>query len=122
MRKTSILFLVTLVVCCTDHQFPNQDPGTVIVVACAKCHVPSEQMQWLQTLIADMKTDVSSRGDIYAISLDNKTLFVHQPLIMSCLGCALYECDGTRPDRATINLEALHAQMSQSNIIYSYPY
>lgn len=75
-------------------------------------------MQWLGTLIENAKTNTGQMGDIYAVPYDGNTVFIHQPVVMSCLACLLYDCDGNRIDMATVDTQKLTRGMDHSTLIF----
>jgi hypothetical protein len=83
------------------------------------CQSSSTEMTWLQVLIAESKSDPYFNGPIYAVPLADRVIFVHQPYVMSCLGCLLYDCGGNVVERSEVDLEALVSGMTDSNMIYN---
>lgn len=75
-------------------------------------------MLWLHALVQQMETDKSLSGDIYAGYAEGRIMFVHQPLIMSCLACIVYDCDGNRIDTATLDHEKIRLILKPQNRIY----
>lgn len=76
----------------------------------------------MHDLLERSEKDVTLSGNIYGFTLDGQTIFVHQPAIMSCLACLLYDCDGARIDLATIDdMQAVMEEMTPANLIYT-PY
>lgn len=114
------LCFITLI-SCVSHDFNNNSPGVVLSVARMLCNTSSEDMQWLKTLVQKSETDYSLRGSIYAVPFDGRIIFVHQPFIMSCYACVLYDCQGNKIDVATIDREKLRKGMKPANLIYNPP-
>jgi hypothetical protein len=68
-----------------------------------------------------MESDPSFQGKLYAVTQDGETIFIHQPDILSCLACLLYDCDGNRLNTATAGIPTLTQSMSTANLIYTSP-
>ena len=77
------------------------------------------EMEWMKTLILQSETDMTLRGDIYAGSYKGEVIFIHQPMIMSCLACVIYDCDGNQLSTATMDHEEIILNMAPRNRIYS---
>jgi hypothetical protein len=75
-------------------------------------------MSWLSTLVQQVQTDGALMGDIYAGSVDGRVMFVHQPMIMSCLACVVYDCDGNRIDTSTLDHEKIRTILKPENRIF----
>lgn len=99
---------------CADHKV-MPDPMTT---ACDKCGKSQTEMQWLGTLIENAKTSTSHMGDIYAVPYDGSFYFVHQPVVMSCLGCYVYDCEGTLIEYNAVDRQKLLSGMNKSNLIF----
>jgi hypothetical protein len=83
------------------------------------CGKPTEEMTWLEALIQQSETDMAMRGDIYAGVVEGRMLFIHQPMVMSCLACVIYDCDGNRIEASTLDHEKLRLIMGPENRIYN---
>ncbi len=68
---------------------------------------------------AEIRNRFILRGDVYAIKLDGRIIFLHQVWVVSCLACNLYDCDGNKIQPSTIDVEKLVAGMVPANRIYS---
>lgn len=112
------LCFITLI-SCVNHDFNNNSPRVVLSVARMLCNASSEDMQWLKTLVQKSETDYSLRGPMYAVPFDDRIIFVHQPFIMSCYACVLYDCQGNKIDVSTIDREKLRKGMKPANLIYN---
>jgi hypothetical protein len=110
---TSIGFILLL--SCANHEF-RDDPMTI---TCKKCGKSSSDMQWMASLLENTKTNPSLFGDIYAVPLDGSIIIIHQPIIMSCFACVLYDCDGNRLEHGTLDLQKLLKGMNSANLVYS---
>ena len=75
-------------------------------------------MKWYKDLLDDMEKDEALLGHIYAASIDGNMVFIHQPMIMSCLACVLYDCDGNKIDIATLDHEKLRVEITFENRIF----
>ena len=115
LRLFCLLFLVS----CADHKFDNSSAQESMTMAAVLCQKTVAEMVWFQDLLNRIEADESLRGDIYAVSIDSRIIFAHQPLIMSCYGCVLYDCNGNRIDMATVDHEKVVAGMVGRNRIYS---
>ncbi len=119
MLRPLLLLSFVLSISCDDHGESAKSP--TLVLSAAKCGRTTAEMAWMQDLLERSKKDVALSGNIYALTLDGQTIFVHQPAVMSCMACVLYDCDGTRIDLSTIDVQAVVERMTPSNLIYS-PY
>lgn len=99
---------------CANHEF-TPDP---MVTACEKCGKSQAEMQWLEAIIESAKTNEGQMGDIYAIPYDGTTIFIHQPVVMSCMACLIYDCDGNRIEYAALDGQKLTQGMNRSNLIF----
>ena len=82
------------------------------------CGKKPAEMLWLKDLILTAKTDMSQNGNIYRGFYDGEVIFIHQPMIMSCLACIIYNCAGQTLDPATMDHEKLRLNMSAENLVY----
>jgi hypothetical protein len=123
MRRNIIrLVFFMALLSCVRHDLDGKSPELAVSVAKKLCQKSSEEMVWLKDLIQQSETDASWRGNVYAINLDSRIVFVHQPFIMSCMGCLMYDCDGTKIDYASIDHQRLVTLMTSANIIYAPPF
>jgi len=79
-------------------------------------------MVWLANLIESVKKDPSLQGNIYRGSYDDYVIFIHQPAVLSCLACIVYDCDGNKLDISTMDHEKLRLHMRPHNIVYRAAY
>lgn len=121
MSRPLLLIGFLLSISCDDHNQSTKSPSPTVVLAAAKCGRATADMAWMHDLMEQSKKDVTLSGNIYAFALDGQTIFVHQPAVISCMGCVLYNCDGTRIDVATIDIQVVVERMTPSNLIYD-PY
>lgn len=117
-RRIFILLSLALL-CCVNHDLDNSSPEVAVSMASSMCKKDFSQMQWLMNLLALGETDPGQRGDIFAAALDGNVVFVHQPLIMSCRACVLYDCDGHRVPVTVNNHEKIEKAMMSATKIYS---
>lgn len=113
----SLLTLVCFITlyACVNHDL-SPDP---IEVACKQCGKSKSEMQWLQSLIESAKADTPLMGDIYAVPFGGRTIFLHQPMVMSCVACVLYDCEGNRIDASTIDIQQFMKNVNSSTRIYT---
>jgi hypothetical protein len=117
--KTLTVFWFCLIVfSCTYHDFTDNHPDNVLKKAASKCGQPVSNMQWLESLLLKSQTDFSLKGNIYAIRLNERVIFVNQPIIMSCMACLIYDCSGNRINLATVDIQKIIGQMNSSTLIY----
>lgn len=69
-------------------------------LACSK--EPSE-MRWIQDLIDESKKDLTLTASLYLSRLNGEPVFVHQPMVMSCWACIIYDCNGERINREMLD-------------------
>jgi hypothetical protein len=118
LKSVIIFWFCIIFFSCTYHEFTNNQPDVVVKKAAAKCGQPASGMQWLESLLVSAETDFSLRGNIYAVRLDERVIFIHQPFIMSCMACVLYDCSGNRIESGTVNIQKLVGLMNKSTLIY----
>lgn len=53
-------------------------------------------MAWFESVLQQADTDPAQQGNIYLAKINNQVLFIHQPAVMSCLACVVYDCQGNR--------------------------
>lgn len=118
MVRTTHLLLFLFIFACAD----NDRELPPVKLASMRCGKSVSEMQWLQDLIKLGEADMAKRGDIYAGSYDDQVIFIHQPLILSCLACVIYDCDGNKLDSSTMDVNKIILSMEPKNRIYrAYP-
>ena len=120
MYRLSLVFLAVILGCAKPDV---DDPWYAInehtfSVAAAGCMDP-ESLEWLRDLIRRAEEDIEYKGSIYLIDLKTQRVFLHQPWLSSCFGCALYNCNGdmitlTEAERSDVIARAL-----DENLIYT---
>jgi hypothetical protein len=118
MRTLQYLALVALAGC-IDEDLNKNSPEMAATMASRLCGTSTADLQWLQELMQNSQTDITLQGDLYAVRMEGRVIFVHQPLIMSCLACVLYDCEGNPIDVSTIDREKLREGMNPSSRIYT---
>ena len=113
-----VFWFCLIVFSCTNHNFTDNQPDSVLKKAASKCGQPATDMQWLESLLLESQTNFSQKGNIYAVRLNERVIFVHQPFVMSCMACVLYDCSGNRVNVETADIQKLVAQMNNSTLIY----
>ena len=107
-----------LTIGCEQGDADIRTPGETLQVAASLCNKRPEDMQWLKTLLEKTRTDYSLAGDLYAGRVDDQVIFIHQPLIVSCLACVLYDCEGNALPAGSIAPEDLQLIMGEENRIH----
>jgi hypothetical protein len=115
MLRTTRLLLFLLIFACED----NDLKLAPVEMAGLHCGKNVAEMQWLQDLIKLGETNMAKRGDIYVGSYDGQVIFVHQPVILSCLACIIYDCQGNKLDPSAMDLQKVVLNMESKNRIYS---
>ena len=90
---TSLSVLFILLMACSDEDLSRVDKA--ISTACLKCDTSKKQMEWLRVLIEESKNS-TQRGDFYIIETGQTSVIIHQPIIMSCMACIQYDCQGNQ--------------------------
>lgn len=78
-------------------------------------------MTWLDSLLtqAGSPKTMGAYGDVYIVPASQGTVFVHQPVVMSCLGCFVYSCAG---DRLQLSQPVIRDEvipgMQEKNLLY----
>ena len=118
MRSLYPKLLLLLTVSCVTHDFDNTSPAESLRLASALCKKNYAEMQWYKTLLQDIRSDQALVGDIYSVEVDGNRIFIHQPMIMSCWACVLYDCDGNKIPPNAIAPYHPHIKMTPENRIY----
>ena len=120
MTSRLVAFLMSLIVfSCASHDLDPTSPENALLMARSMCDKDATDMQWFNALLEAGETDFGQRGDIYAIELDGKVVFVHQPMILSCVACRLYSCDGDIIQLTIDNHEKVREGMNSATKIYA---
>jgi hypothetical protein len=119
MLLKTCLFCLVIFLSCTADDIYDDETRAALFRASNKCGSSPDQLDWLHELIQRSEHEVTLQGKIYAIQVDGTTVIMHQPWIMSCLGCILYDCNGNRLDNSAVNFEKLLTGYNESNVIYS---
>src|SRR5689334_3684068 len=96
MRTSLLLFLFSALLFSCGGDEPMTKEGAVRA-ACAKCRLNTSQMTWLSLKIKEAQEKPEKNGNFYAISTSACVVIVHQPVVMSCLGCVRFDCSGNTP-------------------------
>lgn len=90
--------------------------------ACASCETSRENMQWLEALLQQAGSEGTAYGNVYMIATSQGTVFVHQPVMMSCLACSTYACDGTEiPLEDPLVYDEVVPGIRPANLLYKAP-
>jgi len=119
MRSSIIIISFFCLISCGDRDDPGTSPKIALAKASVNCGKIPGEMKWLEDLLRVAKRDDVLRGDIYVTSIDGKVVFIHQPIIMGCLACVLYDCDGNKIRPEDFDHEKLRDGMTSSNRIFS---
>lgn len=112
-----LLLLCLFLLSCEDSDEKNGESTTQL--GAWMCGKKLSEMQWLKDLVHEASTDPALNGDIYAGAVDGQMIFIHQPLIMSCLACVIYDCEGKRLDVSTLDHEKILSITKPQHKIYS---
>ena len=120
IRTLSILLVASALACSSDeNELKVSSTALAVKRAAVFCHVPQSEMTWLALLIEASKDDISLAGPIYAFHSNEQSVFMHQPWIMSCMGCIMYDCEGNRLDPQLVDQTELWAGFQNLTPIYS---
>jgi hypothetical protein len=117
--RAASLVLSLMVFACVNHDLEPSSRKTALLVASSMCGKDAADMNWFDALLQAGETDFGQRGDIYAIVLDGNVIFVHQPVILSCWACRLYDCNGDLIQITVENHEKIWQSMNSATKIYS---
>lgn len=122
MYRCLIVFLLAGLAGCTPDDHTTDGLTHAMKRACSSCETSREDMQWLESLLRQAGAEGSAYGNVYMISTHAGTVFVHQPLMMSCLACRTYACDGTEIplDNPLVHDEVVPG-MRPANLLYKAP-
>ena len=117
MSRIPLLSLAILFACSSD-DLTMDHTDAAIARASVYCASSSGQLVWLRLLIEESEKDVSKRGIIYTFQSNGQTIFMHQPWIMSCMGCIMYDCHGNRLELSDIDQAVLSKGFQDLMVIY----
>ena len=117
-RLVCLLLSLTLF-SCVKHDLDPISPDNALLLARSMCGKDAGEMQWFSALLKAGENDFAQRGDIYAIELDGNVVFVHQPMILSCVACRLYDCDGSIIQLTIDNHEKVRKGMNSARKVYA---
>jgi hypothetical protein len=113
--------VASLAACTSNDNDPKLESPTLATKRAAVfCHTTQSEMQWMHVLIESSKDDPALSGPIYAFRSKGQAIFMHQPWVMSCLACILYDCEGNRLDPVSIDQSVLMQGFQNLEKIY-YP-
>lgn len=118
MRSAIVIISYICFISCADREDPVTSPKLALAKACVSCGKTPDEMEWFDNLLRLAGTDDALRGDIYVTSIDGNIVFIHQPLIMGCLACVLYDCDGNKIPPEDFDHEKLRVGMTTANRIF----
>lgn len=114
IRFLLLLFLSA----CTNHDLRKPEKEMALEAACDRCGKTPAEMSWFGGLVVKAESEESWRGDIYAGSLNGSSIFIHQPIIISCMACHVYDCAGNRLTLTSEEIQLAANEMTESNLIY----
>lgn len=112
------IFILIVLTACANHDLRKPSKEFAMQRACEQCNKTTSEMFWFQGLLDKAETEESWKGTIYAGELNDETIFVHQPVIVSCMACHVYDCDGNRRTLTSDELQLAANQMTDANKIY----
>jgi hypothetical protein len=117
MKKYFSLCLV-LACACVDHDTQKFDKASAMNKVAILCDTSSSDLAWLSEILDKAQKGGSLQGSVYAFRYSKGVAIVHQPVIMSCFPCALYDCSGTLiTDRAGIEEEIVQGVKNENLIL-----
>ena len=116
MRNFLVLLLLTA---CVNHEFPNNDVATAVDRACKLCNKPISEMMWFAEIVRKADSDPGLQGNIYKARIDDQVLFIHQPAIMSCVACVVYNCNGDRVSADPALIEKIIPFFTTEHLLFS---
>lgn len=117
--KIPVVVSILVLFACADEDTDVNAEEKAIRKACEVCNASRGDMQWFTTLLSGFDNQPSTQGDIYAVKHHDEIIIIHQPLVMSCLGCVLYRCDGTQILLFPVDHQELVKGMNAKNRIYT---
>jgi|SRR5690606_3064429 len=118
LRNTPFLLVVIILLGCSGDDPEKDSADLAIARASIHCSSSPAQLAWLRLVIHESETDASKKGIFYTFQSNGRTIIMHQPWIMSCLGCILYDCDGNRLDMSDLDPGALSKGFQDLTVIY----
>lgn len=117
MKKYLSLFLV-LACACADHDTQKFDKASAMTKVAILCDTSSSDLAWLSEVLDKAQKGGGLEGPVYAFRYSKGVAIVHQPVIMSCFACALYDCSGTLiADRSGIEEEIMGGIKNENLIL-----
>jgi hypothetical protein len=116
MKKYLSLFLI-LACSCTDHDTQKFDKASAMNKVAALCNTSSSNLVWLSAVLDKAQKGGDLEGSVYAFRYSKGVAIVHQPVIMSCFACALYDCSGTLITERSGIEEEIMLGMKNGNLI-----
>jgi hypothetical protein len=123
---TTCLFLFTLVLLSCDKNDLSPEDKVLIDSACG-VNDPIKELAWLKTIVDNAEKGPDKglyAGTVQKVHYQEKTYFIYQKYIMSCMACLVYDCQGNKLDILAdpeIHM-AIIERMSEKNIIYRSPF
>ena len=122
MHRYPILLLLACLAGCAPDDHTTDGLTHAMARASVGCETSRENMQWLESLLIQAGSEGSAYGNVYIIQTSQGTVFVHQPLMMSCLACSTYACDGTAiPLDNPLVYDEVVPGIRPSNLLYKAP-
>ena len=118
LRTPHLLLFIAILFGCSDENLEKDKVDTAVARASIYCGSSSAQLSWLRLIIEESEKDGTLKGNIYTFQSNGKTVFMHQPWIMSCLGCIMYDCQGNRLKPEDIDQEKLANGFQDLILIY----
>jgi hypothetical protein len=116
--KIRLLFLIILAGC-VNHDVRKPAKEFAMNSACERCNKTSSEMFWFQGLLDKAEDEEAWQGNVYAGELNGSVIFIHQPFLVSCVACHVYDCDGNRLTLTSDQLQLAAEQMTEQNSIYN---
>jgi hypothetical protein len=121
MRNPLVSFTVfSILLSCSSQGLEGPlTADAAVYAACKKCQMSAVQMTWLSLKIKESKEKPEKSGNFWAISTSAGVIIAHQPTVMSCLGCVLFDCNGNTPSLSpSVVANEVIPGMNSTNLIY----
>lgn len=115
-HSLSLLLSLLLLFACADHDTRTFDKSTAMKKVELLCLASSAPLTWLSDLLDSAQTG-EWKGNVYAFRYSSGVAIVHQPMIMSCLGCRVYGCGGLSITLTSDLQQEITSNMNDKNII-----
>ncbi len=119
MNRLTLVLVILVFGSCSKPEPDPASPSYEHALASSMVKCDGADLGWLRDIIKLAETDFHYQGAIYAIPVEGRTVFLHQPWISSCFACIVYDCNGDRLGPTDVDQNEVVAGAQAENLIYS---